>query len=176
MSLTVVAALLLAGCGDRERTGSERRLPSEMKLTSDAFPSGGRIPERFTCDGENLSPPLAWSPAPDGNGQLAIIMRDRDARGGRVLHWVLAEVPPASRGLGTSRLPRGADELPNSFASRGYRGPCPPRGDKPHRYVFTIYALSERPAISSATPPARAEPAIVRAASVKGSMSGIYGR
>lgn len=163
-------------CGGGDRGPTDRRIPSSMQLISDAFPAGGEIPRRFTCDGADVSPPLAFSQAPDGNGQLAFVMRDRDARGGNSVHWILAEVAPGVRNLRSSQLPRGADELPNSFGSRGYRGPCPPRGDQPHRYLFTVYALSERPAISPFTPPARAQRAIARAASVKGSLSGVYGR
>ena len=147
-----------------------------MKLRSEAFRDGGRIPRRFTCDGADVPPPLAWSPVPDGNGQLAIILRDRDAPGGDFVHWVVVELSPDRRRLSSSRLPGVANELPNSFGSRRYRGPCPPRGDKPHRYVFTIYALSQRPAISPADPPSRAGPAIARSASAKGSLSGVYGR
>lgn len=173
--LLVLAPTVLAGCGGDERGSMQRRIAGSMRLTSAAFPAGGRIPARFTCDGANVSPPLAWSSAPDA-GELAIVMRDVDSPGGAFVHWVLAGLPPETQGLTSARVPSGADQLPNSSGTSGYRGPCPPRGDRPHRYVFTIYALTERPTIASDTPPAQAREAIVRAASTKGSLTASYSR
>ena len=176
LSLLVLTAVLLAACGEGSRSATKSRPGSSMELTSEAFASGGRIPRRFTCDGADVPPTLAWSGAPRETGPFAIVMRERDARGGDFVHWVVSELPPGSRRLASSRLPPGADEMPNSLGSRRYRGPCPPRGDKPHPYVFTIYWLSERPAMSPDDPPSQSVPAIMRAAGKQGSLSGVYAR
>lgn len=178
MLLVVLTAGAVGGCGggDRRPEAPDRGPADTMRLTSPAVRDGGQLPGRHTCDGADTPPPLAWSPPPDGNGQLAIVMHDEDDPRGELIHWVLVELPPRSGRLFPPRMPARADRFLNSFGSRGYRGPCPPVGDKPHRYVFTLYALSERPAISPDTRPREAETAIVRAASVQGSLSVVYGR
>ena len=119
-----------------------------LKLTSSAFLDGGAIPAKYTCDGEDISPPLAWTGVPDRTLSLALIVDDPDAPDpaapkGRFVHWVLYNIPPDERGLpeGANRgkLPPGAREGSNDFGKRGYGGPCPPIGR--HRYLFKLYAL-----------------------------------
>ena len=103
-------------------------------------------------------------------------MRDLDVPGRTFLHWVVTGLPRGARGLRAGEVPTTASQLPNSLGTQGYRGPCPPRGDRPHRYVFTLYALTNRPAISPGTPAPQTEQAIVRAARARGSLTGTYGR
>lgn len=119
-----------------------------MKLTSTAFAHEGEIPERFTCDGENISPDLQWSGLPSGTKSLALIVDDPDAPDPAAptmvfVHWVLYNLPPDIDGLpvGTNadNLPAGALEGINDFNRTGYGGPCPPSGR--HRYFHKIYAL-----------------------------------
>ncbi len=131
-----------------------------LQLSSPAFDDGGRIPERFTCDGADVSPPLRWSGVPSGARSLAILCADPDAPGGVFHHWALfdlpadqAEVPEGyatearvaelgpSVGLGVRTVRQGV----NGFGHRGYRGPCPPPGHGPHRYVFRLHALDAQP-------------------------------
>jgi Raf kinase inhibitor-like YbhB/YbcL family protein len=115
---------------------------ARFTLTSSAFSEGGTIPRRYTCDGEDVSPPLRWSGAPDGTAAFALIVDDPDASG--FVHWVAADIP-----ANTSELPEGArgsqagDQGRNDFRRTGYGGPCPPRG-RPHRYVFRLLALSKK--------------------------------
>jgi Raf kinase inhibitor-like YbhB/YbcL family protein len=111
-------------------------------LTSPSFNEGGQIPVKHTCDGENLSPALAWEGAPQGTVSFALIVDDPDARG--FIHWVAFDI----RGGSSGSLPEGvrpADTPPqgrSDFGQRGYGGPCPPSGT--HRYRFTLWALSAR--------------------------------
>jgi Raf kinase inhibitor-like YbhB/YbcL family protein len=110
-----------------------------VTLTSPAFDSGGSIPTRFTCEGADVSPPLAWGELPAGTASLALLVDDPDAPGGTFTHWLAWDIEPAAGGL-----PEGAAlsaEGRNGFGGRGYRGPCPPRRDGPHRYVFRLFAL-----------------------------------
>jgi Raf kinase inhibitor-like YbhB/YbcL family protein len=116
-------------------------------LTSPAFTEAAAIPARYTCDGADVSPPLAWSGAPAGTAAFAVIADDPDAPAGTWVHWVLYDLP-----AGTSRLPENVpktDTLPafggarqgrNDFRRTGYGGPCPPPGPA-HRYFFKLYAL-----------------------------------
>ena len=117
-------------------------------LTSPAFNHDGNIPARHTCDGKDLSPPLAWSGMPAGTRSLALIVDDPDAPDPKApkttwVHWVLYNLPPASTGLSegiaVSKLPPETREGKNDWKRTGYGGPCPPIGR--HRYFHKLYAL-----------------------------------
>lgn len=102
------------------------------------------IPQHYTCDGDNVSPPLAWGNVPEGTKSLALIADDPDAPGGTFTHWVIFNIPPHVRELPEDVrrdeiLPNGARQGINSFQKIGYGGPCPPGGT--HRYYFKLYAL-----------------------------------
>jgi Raf kinase inhibitor-like YbhB/YbcL family protein len=122
-----------------------------LTLTSTAFTDGGAIPRKYTCEGDDISPPLAWSGVPAGTQSLALIVDDPDApdpaKPQRVwVHWVLYNLPPDSTGLAegiaTSALPAGTGEGLNDWDRTGYGGPCPPIGR--HRYFHKLYALDTR--------------------------------
>jgi Raf kinase inhibitor-like YbhB/YbcL family protein len=119
-----------------------------LTLTSSSFPDGGEIPERFTCEGEDVSPDLAWHDVPPGTRSLVLIVDDPDAPDPKAPkmvwdHWLLYNLPPDSGGLaaalGTAGLPAGTLEGVNSWGRTGYGGPCPPIGR--HRYFHILYAL-----------------------------------
>ena len=118
------------------------------------------------CHGGNQSPELHWKGAPGATKSLAITMFDPDARGGAGWwHWLAFDIDPKTTSLDVgagdpSRMPAGGVSAKNSFGDVGYSGPCPPRDDKPHRYVFTIYALK----VDHLGPRAGADPAAVKAA------------
>ena len=114
-----------------------------MKLWSDDFKEGESIPVRFTCDGKDLSPHLAWSDLPEGTGSLALLVHDPDApRPGGWIHWMVHDIPAEARGLPTGGpLPPGAREVVNDFGYSRYGGPCPPSGR--HRYYFYLFAFKE---------------------------------
>jgi Raf kinase inhibitor-like YbhB/YbcL family protein len=103
---------------------------------------GARVEKEFTCQGQDVSPPMTWSAPPAGTHSLALIVDDPDAPGGLFTHWVLYGISPETHALKKGQLPAGATEGINDFGTLGYRGPCPPPG-KPHRYVFTLYALDQ---------------------------------
>ncbi len=121
----------------------------EFAFTRFPFDPGEAIPSEHTCDGENVSPPLAWDGAPDGTETFALIVDDPDAPGRTFTHWLCYNLPGDAAGL-----PRavdfemhfeGAEPAPeegvNDFGNMGYGGPCPPPGDAAHRYFFRLYAL-----------------------------------
>lgn len=121
-----------------------------MKLESPAFAHGEPIPERHSCEEEDVSPALRWSDLPAGTKSLALVMDDPDAPAGTWVHWLVYDIPPAAEGLreGVRRepaLPDGSKQGlcwgVDDFSRVGYWGPCPPPG-KPHRYSFRLYALS----------------------------------
>lgn len=116
----------------------------KITITSPAFREGENIPSVHTCDGGNVSPPLAWTGVPKDAKSLALIADDPDAPMGDWVHWVLYDLSPDTAGLpqGVPRgekVPSGGTQGKTDFRTLGYGGPCPPRGT--HRYFFKIYAL-----------------------------------
>jgi Raf kinase inhibitor-like YbhB/YbcL family protein len=110
-------------------------------LRSTAFANGEAIPRRYTCEGEDVSPPLSWSDPPEGTRSLALVVDDPDAPGGTFTHWLAWDIDPATSELGEGEA--APAEGRNDFGQTGYRGPCPPPGHGPHRYFLRLYALGE---------------------------------
>ena len=111
----------------------------EFELTSDAFEDGDPIPTKYSCDGEDVSPPLAWSSVPEGTRSLALIVHDPDAPSGDFLHWLAWNIDPGKGALGEGEAPPA--EGTSGFGRPGYGGPCPPPGHGTHRYFHRLYAL-----------------------------------
>jgi Raf kinase inhibitor-like YbhB/YbcL family protein len=117
-------------------------LPMTFKLTSSAFADGDWIPRRFTCEGDDVSPPLEWSDAPEGTQSFALVVDDPDAPRGTFVHWILFDIARDARRLNEGVPPGVAGRtLQNDFGHPRYGGPCPPRGHGPHRYRFTLHAV-----------------------------------
>jgi Raf kinase inhibitor-like YbhB/YbcL family protein len=119
-----------------------------MTLTSTSFAAKGEIPARHTCEGDDRSPPLAWTGVPEGSKSLALVVNDPDAPDPAAprmtwVHWVLYDLPPGDgalpEGVAAGKLPAGTREGTNDWKRTGYGGPCPPIGR--HRYFHRLYAL-----------------------------------
>ncbi|MGE3959614.1 MAG: YbhB/YbcL family Raf kinase inhibitor-like protein [Vicinamibacterales bacterium] len=145
--LTALAAAAVFSSGEVYAQGA-------FRLTSTDVAEGATIKVEqtfngFGCTGANISPALSWSGAPSGTRSFALIMHDPDAPTGvgGFTHWIVYNIPATATGLAKGAgsqggaLPAGAAQAATSFGAAGYGGPCPPAGDKPHRYVFTLYAL-----------------------------------
>lgn len=130
-------------------------LAGGFRLTSPDLPDGKMIPQQFVynsfgCNGGNESPALAWSNPPAGTRSFAITVHDPDAPtgGAGFWHWMVVNLPATMTGLargdgvvGSTHLPAGAQQIRTDYGIEGWGGPCPPVGDKPHHYNFTVYAL-----------------------------------
>ncbi len=150
-----------------------------IKVRSKAFTEGGMIPKRYTCDGEDISPPLEWEGIPEGTKSIALISDDPDAPMGTWVHWVMFNIPPDSRGLEEGVPPvrvlrNGARQGINDFRRIGYGGPCPPRGT--HRYYFKVYALDKVLDLEPGITKARLLRAMEGHIIDKGELMGRYGR
>jgi Raf kinase inhibitor-like YbhB/YbcL family protein len=140
----VVFCISMERCGVREAGGETMAI----EVTSAAFAAKGEIPARYTCEGEDISPPLAWTGLPQGTKSVALIVDDPDAPDPAAprmtwVHWIVYNIPPSAGGLeeGAAKggLPPGALEGTNDWKRTGYGGPCPPVGR--HRYFHKVYAL-----------------------------------
>jgi len=135
-------ALLVAGCGDDDGGGGPPAAEARIiDVGSPAFADAGTIPERYTCSGEDVSPPLEWSKLPARTKEIAVLVEDVDADG--FAHWIVLRIPPSVDRFAEGSAPAGTVEAENGFGDRGWGGPCPPEGDSPHRYVFAVYGLDE---------------------------------
>src|SRR5687767_1440131 len=113
-----------------------------MELKSEAFSDGQAIPVKYTTDGEDLSPPLAWSGVPSEAKSLALVVEDPDAPSGTFRHWALYNIDPGAAALPEGEGNRETDRTAvNDFGERGYNGPSPPRGSGTHHYHFKLAAL-----------------------------------
>ena len=153
-----------------------------LTVATPAFSPGGPIPRKFTCDGEDVSPEISWSGAPEAARELALICNDPDAPGGTFTHWVIWGIPKSASSL-PEGIPAG-DDVPslgsarqgtNGFRVRGWRGPCPPPG-KPHHYHFRVYALTDRIDLPAGSTVERLRSAIAGHVAAEGELVGTYGR
>ena len=142
-AIFIFLVLFSIGCSQQiiEKEKTETNIETEvfsMKLISTAFKHNQAIPPEFTCDGDDVSPPLEISDVPKNAQSLALVMDDPDAPVGTWDHWVAFNIPP-----GTKNIPKGTEPEgiagKNSWPRLGYGGPCPPSGT--HRYFFKLYAL-----------------------------------
>lgn len=146
-------SLLLTGCGrsiikieesDKEFSKGDNMVEiiSKLELTSSAFEPEGAIPSKYTCDGEDVNPPLMISNGPSGVESLVLIVDDPDAPSGDWVHWLVWNIDPQTTEIPENGRPEGAVEGRTSFGASGYGGPCPPSGV--HRYFFKLYALDRK--------------------------------
>ena len=164
LGCVVAGALALAACGDDGRTltpapevpiapVTTTTAPSPeagfttddpaigLNLSSPAFAGGELLDPDFTCDGLNVPPPLVFAGTPDNAAELAVTMVDRTADG--AVHWVLTGLDPTLLQLESGVIPPDAVTARTETGVDGWDGPCPPAGDDPHEYVFSVYALAE---------------------------------
>src|SRR6266851_1544967 len=157
MRLSGGAALALLALALLVPTALAQADATPMQLTSASFSDGDYLPLDhilsadfgFGCAGGNKSPQLAWSGAPDGTKSFALTVFDPDApTGSGFWHWVVVNIPAGVAELPldagnpkANSLPRGARQIRTDFGAPGFGGPCPPTGDHPHRYLFTVYAV-----------------------------------
>jgi len=130
--LTVAGVIFLAIILIRPTSGAEIKGDSSMELRSSAFQNGGEIPRQYSCDGNDVSPPLRWENIPAATKAFALIADDPDAPGGTWVHWVIYDLPPETKEFGegvatTETVPNGGKQGVNDFRKVGYGGPCPPQ-------------------------------------------------
>ena len=151
-----------------------KSIPVEkITLTSSAFEDSGTIPSKYTCDGDNISPPIEIGGVPAEARTLALIMDDPDAPSGTWVHWVKFNIPPETKNIEEGKEPLGISGK-GSEDNISYQGPCPPSGE--HHYVFTVYALDTFLKLESGASKKEVESAMAGHLLAKGRMVGLYSR
>jgi Raf kinase inhibitor-like YbhB/YbcL family protein len=150
-----------------------------IDIKSTVFSEGEPIPQMYTCDSANISPPLQWKSVPEDSKSLTIICEDPDAHGGTWTHWLLFNLPGDVKALTEMVMEReilenGAKQGLNDFGTVGYRGPCPPRGTR--RYYFKIYALDVELGLEARTTRQELLKSMEGHILDKGEIMGIYSR
>jgi Raf kinase inhibitor-like YbhB/YbcL family protein len=138
-----ISVLMIAGCGAGQQTKYSVVQTTTLVLSSTAFGEGDKIPVKYTCSGQNISPPLAWAGADAGTKSFVLTVIDPDTARGNFTHWVVFNLPPGIKQLSegaATQLPPPGKQGQNGSGNPVYIGPCPPPGN-PHRYQFTLYAL-----------------------------------
>ena len=170
----LLCCLATAGCSDDPAADLHVRVPSSVTVTSTAFGDGGEIPTQFTCDGEEISPPLAWENTSGNPRAWALVVDDPDAPGGTFVHWVVLDIPRGTQSVAEDTAPAGSVQAHNTAGDAGYAGPCPPSGR--HRYRFTVYGLSAKTGLDDGAALGDALDAISSAAVSRGTLLATYER
>jgi Raf kinase inhibitor-like YbhB/YbcL family protein len=171
----VVAAVSCGGDDPTPPTPSISPIPADLdqfSLTSPAFEEGAAIPVEFTCDGDGVSPPLQWSGIPQGSVELILTLLDPDAPDGVFTHWTVYGISPSSGGFPQGSVSTGGLEGRNDFGDEGYGPPCPPAGE-PHRYIFTLGALTETSGLQPGAEPSAVD-RVLLGASATTTLTGQY--
>jgi hypothetical protein len=166
---------MLTGCQNQEANLSqEGEVEMSLQVTSSAFNDGDRIPRMYTCDDQNISPPISWMGVPSDTVSLALIMDDPDAPMGTWVHWVLYNLSPDLTTLEQGVIGVGTDGK-NDFNRLGYGGPCPPKGSN-HRYFIKLYALDTMLDLKAGATKSQVESAMRGHILAQGQLMGKYGR
>lgn len=186
LAVAVLVLVASVGCGDGQTTegptGNETEptarpeAPMDLSVRSEAFDDGGTLPERYTCDGKEVSPPLEWAGVPEGATELVLLVTDPDAPNEEFVHWIVGGLDPALGGLEEGQVPEDAVEGMNGYDERGYGAPCPPEEDTAHRYTFTLYALDEPLGMEPGASADEVRDSLEEGAVAEGTLVGTYTR
>jgi Raf kinase inhibitor-like YbhB/YbcL family protein len=176
----LAAIVLISTCFCGVVKAAQNSAQGKFRLESAAFRTGGFIPRKYTCSGDNVSPALSWTEVPRGTQSLALIVADPDAPNGTWIHWIVYNVPPSMHSLPeavpkTGDINAGARQGRSSFEDVGYGGPCPPPGDA-HHYHFMLYALNARLSLGSGATRDQVDDAMRGHIIAKAELVGLYGR
>jgi Raf kinase inhibitor-like YbhB/YbcL family protein len=162
--------------GDPDFDDPPRALSGEVELRSAAFSEHTLIPDRYSYEGGNVSPPLEWRGIPDDTQEVVLLCEDPDAPRGIFTHWVVTNISPRSTGVAQGALPDGGKAGRNGFGELGWGGPRPPVGDEPHRYFFRLYASDQPLGLGEGATPEEVHVALEDHTLARGTLVGLFGR
>jgi len=170
----ILSAVIVPSLFAAQTIHGEERPMGKFSIASPAFSHNGMIPEKHTCDGADVSPPLSIGNIPEKTKTLALIVDDPDAPMGTWVHWVVWNIGPDTGEIPGNTLPPGALQGTNDFGKQNYGGPCPPSGT--HRYFFKLYALDAPLTLNAGATKARVEEAMTGHLIGKTELIGLYRR
>jgi Raf kinase inhibitor-like YbhB/YbcL family protein len=174
-ALLLALVLLTAGCGGSDDTEEPATDVAEsITVSSSAFEADEPIPTHYTCDGHDISPPLAWDGVPGDAEAVALVVDDPDAPGGTYVHWIALDMDPTTTSVDEGSVPSSGVQAANSNGDAAYAGPCPPSGT--HHYRFTVYALDQPTGLADGAETDEALAAIDAHAVASGRLTGTYSR
>jgi len=165
--------ILLTACQQQEQQTSQTK-NLNMKITSTAFEHNQNIPAKYTCDGENVNPPLTILDVPENTQSLVLISDDPDAPSGDWVHWLIWNINPQTKEIAENSIPQNSVQGTTSFGKSSYGGPCPPSGT--HRYFFKIFALDIKIKLDSEAQKSQLEAAIKNHILASAELIGLYSR
>ena len=181
VTITIIVVLLIAGLFfaknykknlvNMDKINMAKNISGSLKITSSAFSDNSLIPAKYTCDGENINPPLEISGVPESAKSLALIVDDPDAPVGLWIHWVAWNINPKTKSIPEEIQSVGVNGL-NTRGKAGYGGPCPP--DREHRYFFKVYALDAELGLSEGATKKELEEAMAGHILAQGELMGRY--
>jgi Raf kinase inhibitor-like YbhB/YbcL family protein len=148
----------------------------DIELRSAAFNDHTLIPDRYSFEGGNISPPLEWGRIPDGTAELVLLCDDPDAPSGTFTHWVVTNILPSATGVGEGAVPEGGVPGRNGFGTLGWGGPRPPVGDDPHRYFFRLCAADRNLGLGEGASAEQVHAALEGHTLARGTLVGLFGR
>lgn len=174
-TLVVTTLVWVSGCSGSGEAAPDppTSVDTSMRVTSTAFAEGASIPTRFSCDGDGVSPPLAWESVDEGQA-YALVVDDPDAPGGTFVHWAVVDIAATTSAVAEGSAPVGGVELKNSSGEAAYAPMCPPSGT--HHYRFTVYALSEPSGLAADASLRDAFDAVSSLATASGTLTATYSR
>jgi Raf kinase inhibitor-like YbhB/YbcL family protein len=173
-AIAAAAALVVLGALAAASTDTTARA-DPVAITSPAFADGAPIPVRYTCQGDNIAPPLAWT-APAGAAEQALVVDDTDAPGGVFFHWIVTGIAPGPGSTADGQTPANGHTVANSTGTSGYFAPCPPPGSGTHHYRFTLYQLPAALQLPTGSAAAQTAQAIAQAATAQARLTATFQR
>ncbi len=161
---------------NHHRDDPPRATGREIELHSAAFNDHTLIPDRYSYEGGNVSPPLDWRGIPDGTAELLLLCEDPDAPRRAFTHWVVTNISPGTTGVAEGALPEGGTPGRNGFGKLGWGGPRPPVGDPPHRYFFRLYAADKPLDLGVGATAEEVHAALDGHTLARGTLVGLFGR
>lgn len=149
--VSAVVLIVLYFKDQGRKTVDVNAINDNLQITSPAFSDNQAIPPQYTCQGENVSPPLNISNVPPDAKSLALVLHDPDAVGSDFTHWLMWNIPIATHTIAVNTVPIGAEQGVNGAGEAKYTGPCPPTGTGTHHYLFEVYALDKNLSLEGTT-------------------------
>jgi len=175
-SATIIILIMMMALFGCQKAANPVNTKNTMQITSSAFQNSATLPAKYTCDGDNINPPLEISGTPENAKSLVLIVDDPDAPAGTWTHWTVWNIDPKTAEISENSVPTNSVEGTTSYNEKGYGSPCPPKNTGNHRYVFKIYAIDKMLNLQTSIKAEELYKTIENSILDKAEMVGVYSR